>query len=58
LGFGAEGVARINPLFITYNEWGEVEGVRYDRLSALFINAFKEQQQQIEQQKREMEEFK
>lgn len=58
LGFGAEDVARVNPLFITYNERGEVEGVKYDRLSALFVNAFKEQQQQIEQQKRDIEELK
>jgi hypothetical protein len=47
LGFGAEDVAAVEPLLVTRNENGEVEGVKYDRLSAVFINAFKEQQAQI-----------
>lgn len=47
LGFGAEDVAAVEPLLVTRNEKGEVEGVKYDRLSAVFINAFKEQQAQI-----------
>jgi TolA-binding protein len=55
VGFGAEDVARINPLFVTYNSNGEVEGVKYDRLSAAFVNAFKEQQSQIEQQQTRIE---
>ena len=50
VGFGAEDVAKINPVFITYNSKGEVEGVKYDRLSVLFANAIKEQQEQIKQQ--------
>lgn len=50
VGFGAEDVARVNPLFVTYNDKGEAEGVKYDRLSAAFVNAFKEQQAEIEQQ--------
>jgi hypothetical protein len=48
VGFGAEDVVNVNPLFVTYNDKGEVEGVKYDRLSAAFVNAFKEQQAQIE----------
>ena len=48
VGFGAEDVAKINPLFVTYNDKGEVEGVKYDRLSVVFVNAFNEQQSQIE----------
>jgi hypothetical protein len=55
VGFGAEDVAQANPLFVTYNDKGEVEGVKYDRLSAAFVNAFKEQQAQIERQQREIE---
>jgi len=55
VGFGAEDVAKINPLFVTYNDKGEVEGVKYDRLSAVFVNAFKEQQAQIERQQREID---
>jgi hypothetical protein len=50
VGFGAEDVARLNPLFVTYNQAGQVEGVKYDRFSVLFVNAFKEQQGQIEAQ--------
>jgi Chaperone of endosialidase len=50
VGFGAEDVARLNPLFVTYNQKGQVEGVKYDRFSTLFVNAFKEQQGQIEAQ--------
>ena len=50
LGLVAEEVAEAEPLLVTRNEKGEVEGVKYDRLSAVFINAFKEQQTQIEQQ--------
>jgi hypothetical protein len=48
IGFGAEDVAKIDPLFVNYNNKGEVEGVKYDRLSVVFVNAFKEQQTQIE----------
>jgi hypothetical protein len=54
VGFGAEDVARINPLFVTYNKAGEVEGVKYDRLSVAFVNAFKEQQAQIETQREQI----
>lgn len=50
VGFGAEDVAEISPLLVTYNDKGEVEGVKYDRMSVLFVNAFKEQQTQIEAQ--------
>jgi hypothetical protein len=50
LGFAAEDVAEIEPLLATYNDKGNVEGVKYDRLSAVFVNALKEQQAQIQQQ--------
>ncbi|HWT02916.1 MAG TPA: tail fiber domain-containing protein [Pyrinomonadaceae bacterium] len=55
LGLAAEEVAQVEPLLVTHNEKGEVEGVKYDRLSAVFINAFKEQQQMIEEQARQIE---
>ena len=48
VGFGAEDVAKVEPLLITHNDKGEVEGVKYDRLSVVFVNAIKEQQAQIE----------
>jgi hypothetical protein len=50
LGLGAEDVAAVEPMLVTHNKKGEIEGVKYDRLSAVFINAFKEQQTQIKQQ--------
>jgi hypothetical protein len=56
VGFAAEDVAKINPLFVTYNDKGEVEGVKYDRLSVVFVNAFKQQQTQIERQQKQLEE--
>ena len=54
IGFGAEEVAAIEPLLVTYNANGEVEGVKYDRISALLVNAIKEQQAQIEAQQTEL----
>ncbi|MFN7929032.1 MAG: tail fiber domain-containing protein [Blastocatellia bacterium] len=51
LGFGAEDVAKVDPLLVIYNKEGQVEGVKYDRLSALLVNAVKEQQAQIEELK-------
>ncbi len=47
-GLGAEGVAKVEPLLVTHNDKGEIEGVKYDRLNVVLINAVKEQQQQIE----------
>ena len=55
VGFGAEEVAKVDPRLVTYNAKGEVEGVKYDRFSVLFVNAFKEQQAQIETQNRQIE---
>ena len=48
LGLGAEDVAKVEPLLVTHNDTGEIEGVRYDRLNVVLINAIKEQQKQIE----------
>ncbi len=49
-GLVAEDVAKIEPLLATYNEAGEVEGVKYDRVGVVLLNAVKEQQAQIERQ--------
>ena len=48
LGFGAEEVAAVEPLLVTHNDKGQIEGVKYDRISAVLVNAVKEQQNQIE----------
>ena len=54
LGLVAEEVAEVEPLLVTHNEKGEVEGVKYDRLGVVLINAIKEQQAQIERQQAEI----
>lgn len=47
IGLVAEEVAEIEPLLVTRNEKGEVEGVKYDRVGVVLINAVKEQQAEI-----------
>lgn len=54
LGFVAEDVAKIEPLLTTTNDSGEVEGVKYDRISAILVNAVKEQQEQIKEQQEQI----
>jgi len=41
IGLAAEEVEMVEPLLTFRNGKGEVEGVRYNQLSAIFINAFK-----------------
>lgn len=48
LGLGAEDVAKIEPLLVTHNDKGEIQGVKYDQLNVVLINAIKQQQEQIE----------
>ena len=58
LGLGAEEVAKVEPLLVTHNASGEIEGVKYDRVAVLLINAVKEQQAQIERQQAEIDRLK
>jgi hypothetical protein len=58
VGFIAEEVALIDPKFIVYNAAGEIEGLKYNRLSVVFVNAFKEQQTRLEAQRKELEDQK
>lgn len=51
IGFVAEEVAELMPELITRNESGEVEGVKYERLTAVLVRAM--QEQQVEQQDRD-----
>lgn len=46
-GLIAEEVEKIDPLYVSY-AGGKVEGVKYPQLTALLINAVKEQQKEIE----------
>ena len=48
LGLIAEEVAAIEPLLATYNEQGDVEGVKYDRIAVVLLNAVKQQQAEID----------
>lgn len=50
LGLIAEDVAEIEPLLVTHNNKGEIQGVKYDQLTVVLINAVKEQQAQIQKQ--------
>ena len=58
LGLVAEEVAKVEPLLVTHNEKGEIEGVKYDRISVLLINAVKEQQRTIERQQQQIDALK
>ena len=55
LGLGAEDVAEIEPLLVNYNKDGQVEGVKYDRIGVVLLNAVKEQQDQIQTQQTQIE---
>jgi hypothetical protein len=47
-GLVAEDVNKFEPLLTTTNDKGEVEGVKYDRVGVVLVNAVNEQQSQIE----------
>ncbi len=55
-GLIAEDVAEVAPLLTYYNANGEVEGVKYDRVGVVLVNAVKEQQEQIEAQQKQIDE--
>lgn len=54
LGLVAEEVNAVEPLLATRKD-GQVEGVKYDRIGVVLVNAVKEQQAQIERQKGEIQ---
>jgi hypothetical protein len=60
-GLVAEEVFKIEPLLVTQNDKGEIEGVKYDRVGVVLLNAVQEQQKQIEEQdkiiKRQQKDF-
>src|SRR5262249_30177551 len=56
VGLGAEQVEAVEPRLVTYNQEGGVEGVKYDRIAVVLINAVREQQAQIETQRRLIDE--
>jgi hypothetical protein len=54
VGLAAEDVAAVEPLLVTHNDKGEVEGVKYDRITVALVNAVKQQQAQITRQQDEI----
>jgi hypothetical protein len=50
IGFAAEEVASVEPLLATYNDKGEIEGVKYKQITTVLVNAVIEQQRTIERQ--------
>ena len=54
IGLGAEDVAAIEPLLVNLSASGKVEGVKYDRIGVLLLNAAKEQQAEIDVQRKEI----
>ena len=52
VGFGAEEVEEIEPLLVTRNAKGEIEGVKYKQITTVLVNAVREQQTQIAAQLR------
>ena len=47
-------MAEVEPRLVTYNDKGQVEGVRYAQIRAVVINAIKEQQALMEQQQAQL----
>jgi hypothetical protein len=58
LGLVAEDVAKIEPLLTTTNDKGEVEGVKYDRVGVVLVNAVNEQQAQLEAQQQQIDQLR
>ena len=56
-GLVAEEVAKVEPLLTTRNDKGEIEGVKYDRVSVVLVNAVNEQQAQIQKQQTQIAEL-
>jgi hypothetical protein len=58
IGLAAEAVEQVDPRLTYPNETGAVEGIRYELLTTVLINAVKEQQVQIERQRDQIDELK
>jgi hypothetical protein len=54
VGFGAEEVEKVEPLLTFRNQKGDIEGVKYGQISAVLVNAIKEQQAQIKSQQEQL----
>ena len=54
-GFVAEDMEKINPLFVTYDQDGKIEGVRYMQLTAVTAKAIQELHATVETQQRQID---
>src|SRR5262249_29701826 len=54
VGLTAEDVAQVEPLLTFRSDKCEFKGVKYNQLSAVFVNAIRDQQAQIERQQEEI----
>ena len=50
-GFIAEDTAKILPHVVTFSEEGKPEGIQYTKMTAVLLEAIKEQQTQIDELK-------
>ena len=55
IGLAAEDVAAIEPRLTFNNDDNEVEGIRYELLTTVLVNAVKEQQAQLDRQQEQIE---
>ncbi|MFN6963114.1 MAG: tail fiber domain-containing protein [Pyrinomonadaceae bacterium] len=55
VGLGAEDVAEVAPELTFKNDDGEIEGVRYNQLAAVLVNAIKQQQETIDRQQKQID---
>ncbi len=56
VGFAAEEVEQVEPLLTTYNTDGQIEGVKYKQISTVLVNAINEQQVQVSELQRAIQE--
>jgi hypothetical protein len=54
VGLGAEDVEQVEPLLTFRNDQGDIEGVKYNQLSAVFVSAIQDQQDQIARQQKQI----
>jgi hypothetical protein len=54
-GLIAEEVAAIEPLLVMRNAQGAVQGIKYDRLGVVLINALRQQQEQLRRQQERLD---
>jgi len=55
LGLIAEEVEKVEPMLVTRDKSGEIQGVKYTQLSVVIVNAIKQQQFQLARQQTRIE---